>query len=968
MSFEHIRSEAIPTLNLTLEEYRHQITGARHLHLSADDEQNVFVVAFLTVPMDSSGVAHILEHTSLCGSQRYPVRDPFFMMTRRSLNTFMNALTSSDWTAYPFASQNRKDFENLMRVYLDAAFFPNLNELDFAQEGHRLEFETPNDPNSPLVYKGVVFNEMKGAMSSPVRKLVRDLYALLYPTSTYHYNSGGEPEDMPNLTWQQLKDFHATHYHPSNSVFLTYGNIPAAEHQAMFHDCALQYFDAPGKRLSVSDEQRYTTPVTGETVYALDGEAETQGKTHIVLSWLLGASTDQRVLMDTLLLNGILLDSSASPLLHALETSDLGSAPGPLCGIDSHSREMMFACGLEGSDPEHAEAVEKLVFDVLEDVAENGVPLAHVEAILHQIELQQREITGDHFPYGLNLLLNALGKVLHGGDPAQGLNIDAHLEALRQDIQDPAFVKNLVRRNLLDNPHRVRLVMKPDTELSERQAEAEKQRLADLQASLSDADKNAIIERAQALEERQAQEDDPELLPKVTLADVPEDLHFAEGQDAKVDGTDVPLTYFSQGTNGMVYQQLIVDLPALDEELIDFIPLLCECFTDVGVGDLDYRATQAWQTAVTGSLSANSQIRGSVADVQQARSVFVLAGKALARNQSGLSDILAQSFLQPRFDELERLQDVIAQVRGDMESSITGRGTQLAMSAASSHLCPTGFAAHRWHGLYAIRNIKALDEALKSPAALQDFAAKLARLHEKLLSAPRQFLLISEAEHRAAFEDSLAKAWANAPLPQQGEAFQLAFQPTQIKQGWRASTQVNFCAKVYPTVPYTHEDSAVLLVLGDFLRNGFLHRAIREQGGAYGGGAGYNQDTGSFRFYSYRDPRLKDTLEDFDRAIDWLLSSKHDERVLEEAVLGLISNIDRPASPAGEAKGAFYGALHGRTPELRRDFRRRVLHVGLDDLKRAAERWLIPDKAHVAVVSNSKNLDASGVELELENV
>jgi Zn-dependent M16 (insulinase) family peptidase len=217
-AFDYVASVPVASLNATVNEYRHRATGAQHFHIAADDPNNVFLVGFRTVPEDSTGVAHILEHTALCGSERYPVRDPFFMMTRRSLNTFMNAFTSSDWTAYPFASQNRKDFNNLLQVYLDAAFFPRLDELDFAQEGHRVEFADPDTPDSPLVYKGVVFNEMKGAMSSPVRALWDALAERLFPTTTYHWNSGGDPEAIPDLTHEQLVAFHRHHYHPSNAI------------------------------------------------------------------------------------------------------------------------------------------------------------------------------------------------------------------------------------------------------------------------------------------------------------------------------------------------------------------------------------------------------------------------------------------------------------------------------------------------------------------------------------------------------------------------------------------------------------------------------------------------------------------------------------------------------------------------------------------------------------------------------
>jgi len=325
-SFEWIRSEKIDSLNLVVEEFRHKKTGAAHYHLNAEHDENVFLVALRTVPMDDTGVAHMLEHTALCGSRHYPVRDPFFMMIRRSLNSFMNAFTSSDWTAYPFASQNKKDFNNLLDVYLDAVFFSRLHELDFRQEGWRVEFEQADDPDTDLVYKGVVFNEMKGAMSSPTSVLWQEATKNLFPTTTYHYNSGGDPEHIPDLSYEQLKAFYETHYHPSNAVFMTFGNIPAVEHQARFDDKALQHFERLDKVIEVADEQRYSEPKNFEARYPLD-KAEQGDRTHIVMAWLLGRSIDTMENLRSNLMTSVLLDNSASPLLNALETTDLGSAP-----------------------------------------------------------------------------------------------------------------------------------------------------------------------------------------------------------------------------------------------------------------------------------------------------------------------------------------------------------------------------------------------------------------------------------------------------------------------------------------------------------------------------------------------------------------------------------------------------------------------------------------------------------------
>ena len=407
-AFEQLRSHRIDTLNLTVEEYRHRKTGARHLHMAADNDENVFFVALRTFPMDSTGVAHILEHTALCGSEKYPVRDPFFMMIRRSLNTFMNAFTSSDWTAYPFASKNRKDFDNLLSVYLDSVFFSKLDEMDFSQEGHRLEFETPDDPETPLVYRGVVYNEMKGAMSAPTSQLWQNLSSYLFPTTTYHYNSGGEPDHIVDLSYDELIRFYRHHYHPSNALFATYGNIPAHEHHERFEELALSRFDHQHVELPVRDEKRMFAPLNVEQGYAIGEDESADNKTHIVMGWLLGHSFDLQQNLEAHLLANVLLENSASPLMRALETSEIGQSPSPLCGLEDSNREMTFVCGIEGSEPGRDGELEQLIEKVLSDVAEQGVSQERLEAILHQLELHQREIAGDQFPYGLQLIMSAI--------------------------------------------------------------------------------------------------------------------------------------------------------------------------------------------------------------------------------------------------------------------------------------------------------------------------------------------------------------------------------------------------------------------------------------------------------------------------------------------------------------------------------------------------------------------------------
>lgn len=959
-SFQWLRSEPIESLNVVVSEYRHKATGAMHYHIAADNDENVFMVALRTVPTDSTGVAHILEHTVLCGSEKYPVRDPFFMMIRRSLNTFMNAFTASDWTAYPFASKNRKDFDNLLSVYLDAVFFSRLDPLDFAQEGHRLDFAETGNPDSELIYKGVVYNEMKGAMSSPTSELYDQLGRYLFPTSTYHYNSGGDPESIPDLSYEQLQAFYRTHYHPSNAVFMTFGDKPAHELQQAFEEQALNRFQALDRTIAVSDEKRYGAPLNVETAYATeleDGDS-VDNKTHIVFGWLLGHSTDLENQLKAELMTDVLLDNSAAPLRKLLETCGLGSSPSPLCGLEDSNREMAFMCGLEGSSPQQAEELEQRILEVLQTVAKEGVSQARLEAALHQLELSQREIGGDHYPYGLQLMMGAVSTAIHRGDPIALLNLDPVLEKMREQIKRPDFIQQLVQEWLLDNPHRVRLVMKPDGKLETVREALTKKRLEQTRNTMSEAEKQQVIEQASALDARQLQEEDESVLPKVGLEDVPAAIPMPEGQQqTRASGKH---NCYVQGTNGIVYQQVIYDLPPLADEQLQLLPLYTRFIGELGAADMDYLQVQERLTEVSGGVFGYSVLRGEIDDEQRVKGILNFSGKALKRNSEALTELMHAIVEQPRYDELEHLRELVAQQRARLDQSITGQGHGLAMMAASSGMNPAAALSHKVSGLAGIRAIKDLDHSLNQPEQLTALGDQLATLSADLRAGQREFLVVGEQDIVTQTSAVMDRLWQEKTA-QHSAGIELQAVRQQVQQSWLTSTQVNFCAKAYPTVPSDHPDSPILSVLGGFLRNGYLHRAIREQGGAYGGGASQDSNIAAFRFYSYRDPRLVETLHDFDKSIDWLLARSHGYQPLEEAILGVIGALDKPGSPAGEAKQAYQNRLFGRDDAFQRRFRERVLATTEADLKRVAETYLKPEQSSTAVITHKPAWEAAAL-------
>jgi Zn-dependent M16 (insulinase) family peptidase len=621
-----------------------------------------------------------------------------------------------------------------------------------------------------------------------------------------------------------------------------------------------------------------------------------------------------------------------------------------MCGLEDSNREMTFVCGIEGSEPEKVQELETLIESTLQRVAEEGVSEERLEAILHQLELHQREIAGDQFPYGLQLIMSAIAPMVHGGDPVELLDLEPVLVTLREKIKDPGYVPDLVRRKLLDNPHRVTLTLRPDEKLESRRQQAIREALAKRKAALSEEETRQIVERARALEERQMRKDDDSILPKVDLSDVPLQLPEPE---SRYDG-DIAATVFARGTNGLVYEQVVLPVPALSEEELLILPYYTTLISEVGCGDLDYLQMQDRISAESGGISAAFSAKGRIDDTQDVSGYIIFSGKALARNRNQLTRLLHDVYTSARFDEHDRVREIIAQIRARRVQAVTGSGHALAMGAASQGVSAGAWLAYRLGGLAGIRGTKTLDEALNDPAELEAFCNRLAALHDRIRNQQRQFLVIGEENELGPMVDDLKSCWQGEKT---GSDERWAMDPVDYttREAWLTSTQVNFCAKAYRTVPVDHPDSAALTVLGGFLRNGYLHRAIREKGGAYGGGAGQDSVNGVFRFFSYRDPRLGETLADFDKALDWLQETDHEYQELEESILGVIGQLDRPRSPAGAARHAFHNKLFGRTPEQRARFRERVLSVTLDDLKRVASTWLKPEQANTAVVTSTDN-------------
>ncbi|MBO1531229.1 insulinase family protein [Psychrobacter sp. F1192] len=974
-AFELLEHRHIEALSMDVLISQHVKTGAMHYHLAHPSDENAFLVGFRTQPMDSKGEAHILEHVALCGSEKFPVRDPFFSMIKRSLNTFMNAMTAADWTAYPYATQNKNDYFNLLDVYLDAAFFPNIHPLDFAQEGIRVELDENDKPQ----FKGIVFNEMKGAMSGEIDQLYHTVAHHLFPTTTYHYNSGGDPADIPDLTHTELVEFHQSHYHPSNSVIMSFGNIPVAQTQAKLHDDVLSRFTAGKKHVS-RPEQRLSAPISATDTYTADEAGPDQ--THHVVAWLLPSITDPKQRLALRLLEGVLVEHAGSPLRAYLDSHPLGKAPSPLLGLDDSHYEMVFYTGLRGSNPEHAEAVEQGIMDLLAQVASQPIDDDTIETILHQIEIDQRHIGGDSIPYGLNLMLEGFSTAIHDGNPIDVWEVDEHLAWLREQVKDEQWLPNLIKTHLLDNNHRVRVTLTPDSEKSARLAAAEQTRLDTIAMDLTADDKDILRKQALDLAARQAAPDDLSLLPKVGLEDVPTDISFKEGTQKQItlNGQSSTLFEYEAGTNGLYYYQVIVPLtdaigagnaetlPANEVINHPLLPIYLSLFSELGTDSLTAYELQAKQAAHSSGVTARISQRTSIDDSQTISSYFVVATRALNRKPEAI-DLLKEVMEHSVFTEHDRIKEILQSRAASWQSRLASAGHAYAMQTASRGMSRQAHLEYVRSGLPALNALKDfLSHASEDDTQWDELATSLMALHQRIISLPKHALIISEAEQTERLSDLIVSSWQDSKASEQtisaddvesnvpsefadltldpalnGEkdaTRALEHNPIVQDMAWLVATNVYHNASAYTVPAADHPDTAALMVLAPYLRNGYLHSAIRERGGAYGGGAGYDANACAFKFFSYRDPYCAETFAHFEASIEWLLNEPQTDEQLEEAILGIISGMDKPGSPAGEAVKACFADLHQRGADWQRKMRASILAVTIDDLKRVARQYL----------------------------
>ncbi len=929
--------------------WEHGKSGAQALSFCNDDENKVFGVSFRTPPKDSTGVAHILEHSVLCGSSKYPSKEPFVELLKGSLQTFLNAFTYPDKTCYPVASANEQDFYNLAEVYLDAVLHPFISLNTFAQEGWHVEAESRE---APLIYKGVVYNEMKGVYSSPESVLGEASQQSLFPDTTYGLDSGGKPEKILELTYDQFREFHRLYYHPGNGRFFFWGDDPE-ERRLELLDRVLAGFS----RMEVNSGVPMQAPLPGvrvmEVPYAADEDDEGLGM--ITVNWLLPETTDPVLNFSLQMLDHILVGLPGSPLRRALIESELGEDLIG-AGLENELRQMYYSIGMQGVKPENFPKVEALIMDTLRRLDETGFTDAEINAAENTVEFALRENNTGRFPVGLAIMLRSLSTWLYDASPLTLLRYEEALDIIKGRLARGENVfRDMIRKYFLDNEHRTVVRLVPDLGLAARKQKDEEDRLADYKASLSQGQIDEIIARTKQLHELQERPDDPAHLaaiPHLKLADMPKEnrnVHKSEGQ---ISGA--PALFHHLPTAGIAYATLAFDMAALPTRLVPLLPLFSRALLEMGTTKRSYVDLGLEVAGQTGGMDAYPVFMTSQAG-RKPVSHFMVSGKANLDRIGGLADLFREIILDTEFNNLDRFRQMLFEERARQEQSLVPSGHSVVISRLSAVRSVAGGLSELADGVSNMDIVR--DWADNLDARWPELLADLNLMRELLLRRGNLLINITQEERYIGQVQKALESVVDA-LPHRAlseETWTVDMAPRD--EALLIPAGVNYIGKGANLYALGYEFHGSINVILKHLRTAWLWDKVRVQGGAYGAFSSFDRISGAFSFVSYRDPNVERTLKIYDETAEYLQNLKLTPLELENSIIGAIGDLDVYQLPSAKGAASFYRHLIGDTRELRQKMRDQILGTRLDDFHALGEIM-----AKVAAGGNVCLLGGAGVE------
>ena len=1009
-SFEIISTDIVQEFGAYCTLYRHKESGAELLSVSTDDDNKCFGITFRTPPTDSTGVPHILEHSVLCGSRKYTTKDPFVQLLQGSLQTFLNAFTYPDRTCYVVASQNDKDFYNLINVYADAVFHPRATSdpMVHAQEGWHLELE---EIAAPLVLNGVVYNEMKGVYSSPDSLLQRDAQQSIFPDNTYGVDSGGSPVEIPNLSFEQFAEFHQKFYHPANSRIFFAGDDDVAKRLEIMDEYLKDFGPSPESKPASTIQWQMKTFKEPKKIRNPYPAGNDQPETHMIMvNWLVNDRPFTPVEEITVtILDHLLMGTSSSILYKTLMESGLGeSITGG--GLMSELMQGTFSVGLKGVKPDDVGKVEKLVISTLQKVVEEGFTEDAIAASMNTIEFDMREFNTGSFPKGLSIMLGSMREWIYDRSPTDALRFEEPLAELKKSIAESGskVFQDMVKEFLLENTHRSTLEMYPSKTLEEEQLQEEKDGLAKIKESLSEEQLQEIIDTTKELKRLQAAEDTPEdraTIPSLELSDLKREITeypIAVAENEATSGVTV-VRHELGSTSGIAYANLAVDVSGVALEDVPLLPLFTRMMLETGAGDYDSVALSRRIGTHTGGVSASVLVagvneeggtEGTVNSGEHFVSKILITGKATSDKTDELFSIFDLILRDANLDAQSKIVEILKQAKSQKESTVQGSGHATSNSRIRSRYNVVGYINEKMSGLSSLDTIKELLDQAEN-----DFPALLARLENirnKILvkNTCRDGMILDLTGDAAVFEKiqpSVESFLSNLPGDANADKLQDFYSEphpwvNEIKEemastapiadeGFIVPTQVSYVGKGGRLYDIGESVSGSSAVVSRFLGTGYMWDNIRVIGGAYGGFCQFNPRDGVFSFLSYRDPNLAGSIDVYDGAADALLASaadmENDPDALTSAIIGAISDMDGALSPDQKGTTQFKRWLTRESPEQRQKYRDEVLNTTPADFKAFAERLkALKDPSSAVVSSKAAFEDAAkaGKEFTLKNV
>lgn len=930
-NYKQIEKKEIKELNAVGQLFVHEKSGARVVCLTNDDDNKAFSIAFRTPPADDTGLPHILEHSVLCGSRKFPIRDPFVELAKGSLNTFLNAMTFADKTVYPVASCNNKDFENLMDVYLDSVFYPNIYREDkiLKQEGWHYEL---NNEKDPLSIKGVVYNEMKGAFSSPEQVLFRKIQQSLFPDNAYHFESGGDPDDIPKLTQENFLDFHKKYYHPSNSYIFLYGKLDIGEKLEWLHEKYLKEFDSIKVDSDIPKQNAFEKRIDAEYSYPVSGNESLDGKAYLSLNYVAGESTNALEYLSLDILEYILLEAPGAPLKKALLEAELGK--DVFGSYDNSILQPTFSIVVKNSDESKKDKFIEIVEGTLKKLAQEGIEKKKIQAAINNYEFKTREADFGRYPKGIIYSLKSLDSWLYDGDPFIHFEYDEVFDKLKEGMEKGYF-EELINKYLLNNSHSTLLILKPDPEMMSKKERELNEQLNSYKSCLSKEDVEKFVKETKALERYQSEEESKEdlaTIPLLEIKDINKETEKLIVHEKSIE--NVRLIRHETFTNNIVYIQLNFDTKMVDNKLMPYLGILSAVLGKMDTELYEYSDLSSEINIHTGGMKFNVGVYGVSEEIDTFRPNFEISGKCFSDKVPKLFELALEMIYCTKFQDKNRLREIISETKSRVQMSLSSSGHNAAANRCESYFSPQALYKEWVNGIeYYLFLEKCEKEFDKNSDVIINNLNKL--IH--ILFRPENLLIGNTAELEAfnivdKQTENFVKKLEHDPI----DVHEVDIKPEQKNEGFMTSGKIQYVAKAGNFIKAGFEYSGILRVLQTILSLDYLWMNVRVKGGAYGCMTSFKRN-GNIHFVSYRDPNLIKTIDIYNEMYNYIKTFSGDEREMRKYIIGTISKLDIPLTPSMKNDRMLMLYFSNISHEQLQEERNEILAATSDDIRGKAD-------------------------------